>query len=40
MNLYLLIFSFIQYPLSFATNVSCDLSNVTNEILVANVTCD
>jgi hypothetical protein len=34
MNLYLLTFSFFQYPLSFATNVSCDLSKVTNEIFV------
>ncbi len=33
-------FSFIQYLLSFATNVSCDLSKATNEILVANVACD
>jgi hypothetical protein len=37
MNLYLLIFYFIQYPLSFATNVSCNLCKVTNEILVTNV---
>jgi hypothetical protein len=27
---------FIYYPLSF----TCDLSKVTNEILVANVICD
>jgi len=40
MNLYLLIFSFIQYPLSFVTNVSCDLSKATNEILITNVACD
>jgi hypothetical protein len=33
-------FFFFQYPLSFATNVSCDLSNMTNEILVANVAYD
>jgi NADPH-dependent 7-cyano-7-deazaguanine reductase QueF-like protein len=33
-------FSFIQYLLSFETNVSCDLSKTINEILVANVTCD
>jgi hypothetical protein len=36
MNLYLLIFSFIQYPLSFATNIKCDLSKVIKGILVAN----
>jgi hypothetical protein len=40
MNLYLLTFSFIQYILSFAINIKCDLSKVTNEILVANVTYD
>jgi len=33
-------FFFIQYLLSFATNVSCDLSKATNEIFVTNVTCD
>ncbi len=32
-------FFFIQYPLSFATDVSCDLSKATNEILVPNVAC-
>jgi hypothetical protein len=39
MNVYSSIFSFIEYPLSFVNNVSCDLSEVTNEILIANVTC-
>jgi hypothetical protein len=33
-------FFFIQYPLSFATNVSCDLFKEINKILVANVACD
>jgi hypothetical protein len=40
MNLYLLVFSFIQYPLSFAINIACDLSKVIKGILVANVICD
>ncbi len=40
MNLYLLILFSIQYPLSFVTNVSCNLSKETNEILVANVACN
>jgi len=40
MNLYLLTFYFIQYPLSFMTNIICDLSKATKEILVANVACD
>jgi len=31
-------FFLIQYLLLFATNVSCNLSKATNEILVANVT--
>ncbi len=35
-----MIFSFIQYLLSFATNITCDLSKVTKGILVANVVCD
>jgi hypothetical protein len=39
-NLYLLIFFFIQYSLSFATNIACDLFKVINEILVTNVACD
>ncbi len=30
-------FSFIQYPLSFATNIAYDLSKVIKDILVANV---
>ncbi len=40
MNLYLLIFSFIQYPLSFVTNITCDLSKAIKGILVTNVTCN
>jgi hypothetical protein len=40
MNLYLLIFFFIQYPLLFTTNITCDLSKVTKGILIANVACD
>jgi hypothetical protein len=40
MNLYLLTFSFIQYPLSFATNIACDLFKMTNKILVEDVICD
>jgi len=40
MKLYFLTFFFIQYSLSFATNVSCDLSKVINEILIVNVACD
>jgi len=40
MNLYLLIFFFIQYPLSFVTSIGCDLSKATNKILVVNVICD
>ncbi len=39
-NLYFVDFSFIQNSLLFATNVLCDLSNTTNEILVANVACN
>jgi hypothetical protein len=35
MNLYLLTFFFIQYPLSFANNISCDLFKAINEIVVA-----
>jgi hypothetical protein len=31
---------FFQYPLSFTTNVTCNLSKATNEILVTNVVCD
>jgi hypothetical protein len=31
---------FFFHPLSFATNVSCDLSKATNETLLANVICD
>jgi uncharacterized HAD superfamily protein len=30
----------MQYTLSFVTNVSCDLSKVTNEILVTNLSYD
>jgi hypothetical protein len=37
MNLYLLTFFFIQYPLSFAINITCNLSKVMKGILVANV---
>jgi hypothetical protein len=33
-------FFFHSIPLSFATNVSCNLSKASNEILVANVVCD
>jgi hypothetical protein len=40
MNLYLLIFSFIQYPLSFMINITCNLSKATKGILVINVGCD
>jgi hypothetical protein len=40
MNLYFFTFSFIQYFLSFATNITCDLSKATKGILVANVTYD
>jgi hypothetical protein len=35
--MYLLTFLFIQYPLSFTTNITCDLSKVTKGILIANV---
>jgi hypothetical protein len=31
---------FIQYLLSFVTNIACDLSKATNQILVANVDYD
>jgi hypothetical protein len=27
-------------PLSFVTNITCDLSKVTKGILIANVACD
>jgi hypothetical protein len=37
MNLYLLIFFFIQYPLLFVTKIACNLSEVTKGILVTNV---
>jgi len=37
MNLYLLIF---QYLLSFAINITCDLSKGTKGILVTNVIYD
>jgi hypothetical protein len=40
MNLYLLIFSFIQYLLSFVINITYDLSKVAKDILVANVACN
>ncbi len=40
MNLYLLTFSFIQYPWLFITNITCDLSKVTKGILITNVTCN
>jgi hypothetical protein len=40
MNLYLLNFSFIQYPLLFLINITYDLSRTINEILVANVDYD
>ncbi len=40
MNLYLLIFLFIQYRLSFTTNITCDLSKAIKRILVTNVDCD
>jgi hypothetical protein len=33
-------FVFMQYLLSFATNVACDLSKTTKGILVANVVWD
>jgi hypothetical protein len=33
-------FFFIQYRLSFATNVSCNLSKLTNEIFVTNFACN
>ncbi len=33
-------FFFIQYPLSFATNIICDLSKASKRILVAIITCD
>jgi hypothetical protein len=39
MKLYSFIFSFIQYPLSFATNVACNLFKVTKNILGTNVLC-
>jgi hypothetical protein len=39
MKLYSLIFSFIQYPLSFATTVACNLFKTTKKILVTNVIC-
>ncbi len=38
MKLYLLIFLFIQYPLSFVTNITCNLSEAIKGILVVNVT--
>jgi len=38
MKVYLLTFSFIQNSLLLATNVTCDLSNATIKILIANVT--
>jgi hypothetical protein len=37
MNLYILIFSFIQYPIWFVTNVVCELSYVTKRILITYV---
>jgi hypothetical protein len=36
MNLYLLTFSFIQYPLSFATIITCNLSKATKGKLFEN----
>ncbi len=33
-------FSFIQYSLSCAINIACDLSKSINEILVPNVVCN
>jgi len=39
MKLYLLIFSFIQYPLSFANNVACNLFEAKNKLLITNVVC-
>jgi hypothetical protein len=38
MNLYLLIFFFIQDLLLFATNIVCNLSKAIKEILYINVT--
>jgi hypothetical protein len=35
-----ILFIFIQYPLLFVTNITCDLSEMTKKILVANVDCD
>jgi len=40
MNLYLLTILFIQYPLSFMINITCNLSKATKGILVTNVACD
>jgi hypothetical protein len=37
MNLYLLNFSFIQYPLLFVINITCDLSMAIKEISFTNV---
>ncbi len=36
----LLTFSFIQYPLSFVTNISCNLFKATKGILITNVVYD
>jgi hypothetical protein len=33
-------FFFHQHPLSFATNIVCDLSKATKGILVTIITCD
>jgi hypothetical protein len=40
MNLHLLIFFFIQYVLSFAIIIACDLLKATKKILVTNVIYD
>jgi hypothetical protein len=33
-------FLFIQYPLSFVINITCDLSKATKGIIVTNVICN
>jgi hypothetical protein len=40
MNLYIVDFSFIQYPLQFVTMVTCDLTFVIRKNLVVYVTCN
>jgi len=39
-ELVFVIFFIIQYPLSFVTNIACNLFKTINEILVVNVICD